>query len=299
MALSTAGSRSFRWTLATMTQDKPPILLLSSGHCGGTLLHRIVNTSKEVCIWGEHNGFLRPLAVAYDRLTSHHLIQPEYYQKPSMAHLAQGALDDFESPIKWANSFEREDVVTSFRELIRSLLTQGVDTTQLRWGFKEIRYRSDEAFMPMWQELFPKTSCVFLVRHPLAVIQSMLLEWQQPETDALTQESALPYLKWAAGLWLDVNRAIVDWHADPQIASHLVKFEELERSPQRVVKELFGFLDLPKPGNAVVPCKHKTSVSRSSEIAPRARQLIMDSHLEIQSIVGETALQLGYSDLEY
>ena len=275
-----------------MPDQRPPLLLLSSGRCGSTLLQRILNTSGEICLWGEHNGFLRPLAQSYHHLGDEGVIQAEYYAKPQRPELVRGPLTDFETPIKWCNSFGREDVRAAFRRLIESILTIGIDTTKTRWGFKEIRYRTDEPFMPMWRELYPATQFVFLIRHPQSVIQSMVLDWLKPAKEELSKPKILPYLEWAARLWRDMNSAISLWHDDPEIPSILLAFEDLESDPDSVIRDLFSFLNLPLPPGAADPCRVRTSVSRDSELAPLAREVILSAKPEIMEILGEVAQTL-------
>ena len=45
--------------------DAFPIFLLGSGRSGTTLLQKILNSADDVMIWGEHGGFLKPIARAY------------------------------------------------------------------------------------------------------------------------------------------------------------------------------------------------------------------------------------------
>ena len=46
-------------------REKSPIFLLGTHRSGTTLLQRIVNSSEDAMIWGEHGGFLGDIAEAY------------------------------------------------------------------------------------------------------------------------------------------------------------------------------------------------------------------------------------------
>ena len=46
-------------------RQKSPIFLLGTHRSGTTLLQRIVNSSEDALIWGEHGGFLSQIAEAY------------------------------------------------------------------------------------------------------------------------------------------------------------------------------------------------------------------------------------------
>lgn len=43
-----------------------PVFVLSAGRSGSTLLQKLLNSSQELVIWGEHMGILRHLARAMD-----------------------------------------------------------------------------------------------------------------------------------------------------------------------------------------------------------------------------------------
>ena len=61
---------------------RPPILLLGSGRCGSTLLQRVLNSSPEITVWGEHAGFLTSIAQSYFTLPTGELANQNFRKSP-------------------------------------------------------------------------------------------------------------------------------------------------------------------------------------------------------------------------
>lgn len=277
----------------------PPVVLLGPGRCGSTLLQRILNTSDKLAIWGEHSGFLRGFASAWGSLMDKGPIHRRHWDRPSANHLVLNPLTDYATPINWANPFSKEGVEDTLREAVLRMLASEVDTENVHWGFKEIRYSKSEPFMPMWQKLFPGTIFVFVVRNPMSVMQSMLIDWwvkkdQNISPDAIDEKAVAPYVDRAANLYARRVGAINEWHADPSIRSHVVHFEELETDHETCIRAIFEHLDLPLPANAFEPMGRKTSVSRNSPMAPRVREAIEAAKPRIGKIIDPVAGAAGY-----
>lgn len=278
----------------------PPVLLLGPGRCGSTLLQRILNTSDKLSIWGEHAGFLRGFASAWAGLMEQKPIHKRHWDLPPADHLVKGSLTDYGAPINWANPFTKEDIENHFRTLIEAMLTKGLDTSAVHWGFKEIRYTNDEPFMRMWHKLFPGTKIFFVVREPVPVMRSMLIDWwvrndDNLSADHLDEATVKPFVMRAARLYNKRVGSLNEWHADPSINSHLLHFEDLESKHEEVIRGMFEFLELPLPENAFEPVGKKTSVSRTSPLVPKVMEIIEAAKPQIADLVKPVAEQAGYT----
>lgn len=277
----------------------PPILLLGPGRCGSTLLQRILNTSDRMSIWGEHAGFIRGFASAWAGLMMQTPIHKRHWELPPADHLVKGSLTDYTTPINWANPFTKEDIENHFRDIILKMLAKGIDTSAVHWGFKEIRYTTDEPFMDMWKVLFPGTRLLLVVREPFPVMRSMLIDWWVRNDEKLSAENldpktVDPFVDRAARLYSKRVGSINEWHADPEIPSHIIRFEELESDPEPCIRSIFEFLDMPLPANAFDPMKRKTSVSRTSPLVPAVAEIIEAARPRVRKLISPAAEGAGY-----
>jgi hypothetical protein len=110
-----------------------PLFILSGGRSGSTLLQRLFNTHPNAFIYGEHNGFLRPLCQSFRLL--------ELYSKMSEKHgaLIREKQDVSETFIAWARPFDQPEYIAKLRILISELYKIDELPKNSVWGFKEIR----------------------------------------------------------------------------------------------------------------------------------------------------------------
>lgn len=273
---------------------KEPIVILGSGRCGSTLLQRVLNTSCDITIWGEHAGFLKGIAQAYHTLTEEDLIKQNLYTRRTDPSVLIGALQDFTISPNWVNSFDIAHVTKCFREMIVRLLNRGVDVEETRWGFKEILYNESDHMMEMWTRLFPSTSYLFVVRHPFDVIQSMILAWSLPEDQALGNRRIAELITNYAKRWTAAKRGICSWTSEHGYDSLTIKYEDLVENPAHWVDRIFNWLDMVVPHAALEPFAIKVEESTSHDAARSVRAAIDSMKDDIWAIVGTTARSFGY-----
>jgi len=239
---------------------KPPIFLFGSGRCGSTLVQRAINAHPDVVMYGEHEGFLGPVANSYRKLMKTPDVDRYIYSEDALpADLLHGPIKDAGQDICWVNNFTREDVYREHRALVLNLLARDLDLDKVHWGFKEIRYRKGQHLLWFLREMFPECCFVFLIRNPVDTIVSGLLAWGQPQE--LMQD--------ADQLTRVVNKRIGDWtskysyllsHAEAHPEqSCVVRYEALITDPKLHMEEIFGLLDLACPALALEVFGHKVA----------------------------------------
>lgn len=157
---------------------KPPIFILGSGRSGSTLLQRALNVHSDIVIFGEHQGFLGPIANAYYSLKMHPDVRNYIYGPGALPpSIVMHELSDYKADICWINNFTETDVDKHFRSLLLGLLAKDVDIEDKHWGFKEIRYNVNHRVIWFLTQMFPSAKFVVLTRHPVDTISSAVIAW--------------------------------------------------------------------------------------------------------------------------
>jgi Sulfotransferase family len=283
---------------------KHPIIILGPGRCGSTLLQRILNTSEEITIWGEHSGFLNSLSKSYYQLTKDKAINKNFYSRNLSIDpaIAIGSLSNYSIDISWLNSFDRELIKTAYRDLILQLMTQKIDTEKSHWGFKEIRYTQHDLALQMWLELFPDTRIIFSIRNPFKVIKSMILAWVEPTRLAQKFENpdsevAVETVMIYAKRWNDMASSFQYWLAEKENwFCHVDRYEHLVKNPEQEIEKLFAFLDIPVPDTALKPMSVKAGKSpkRSSNYESQVCQAIYFARQDIWKVLKQSAKYFNY-----
>ncbi|MGK7899283.1 MAG: sulfotransferase [Xenococcus sp. (in: cyanobacteria)] len=279
---------------------KHPIIILAPGRSGSTLLQRILNTSAEIIIWGEHAGFMIGLARSYYMLTKSEHINKNYYSRKNLdSSIIVGSFKDYNKSINWINSFDKESTQKNYRDLIIKQLNTGIDTEKITWGFKEILYTKNDYVMDMLLELFPSRKIIFSLRNPFNVIKSMILSWSQPNL-LKTQLQSKDFTKLNQSIisyatrWNNVASSFQYWIEEKKISCHVVKYEDLIAEPEKSIKTIFNFLDFPIPTTALKPMSVKVECSQNSSHESEVRQIIFSLRNDIWQIVGNTAEYFDY-----
>jgi hypothetical protein len=280
---------------------KDPIVVLGPGRCGSTLIQRILNTSENITIWGEHEGFLSKLAESYYVLTESEGMKKNFYSQPIDPSILIGSLTDYQACPNWINSFDKNIIKHTYRSMIAQLLNNQLDIEKNFWGFKEIRYTQHDSALNMWLELFPASYLIFSVRNPFNVVSSMILDWNNPQIiQALIDEKNIERLKQIiiryAMRWNKVVASFPYWIEKKKLDCYVEKYEDLLADSQSTVKKMFNFLHLPMPDTALSPVSVKVGSSRTpckSEI----QEIIYSMKEDIWQIVGSSAEYFEY-DIE-
>jgi len=279
---------------------KDPIIILGPGRCGSTLLQRILNTSPDMTIWGEHGGFMKGLAQSYFVLTESELVINNLYKREQITPaMVIGEFTDYGKSINWVNSFNPSIVKERYKELIVKLLNNGIDVNTISWGFKEILYNQGDRTIDMWLELFPKTKIVFSLRNPYDVIRSMIVSWENPkllqqqlENKDFSQikESTLKY----AVRWNNAVSSFQYWIEEKKLNYKVEKYEDMMEKPRKSIQEIFDFLEITMPATALNPLKVKVEASHKLEYEQEVRRVVYSMGTEIWQIVGKSAEYFGY-----
>ena len=280
---------------------KEPIIILGPGRCGSTLLQRILNTSAEITIWGEHAGFMKGLAQSYYVITESEHIHNNYYSRKNLdSSIIIGSLKDYNQSINWVNSFDKQSTLKNYRDLIIKQLNTGLNTEKITWGFKEILYTKNDRVMDMLLELFPSCKIIFSLRNPFNVIKSMILSWSnqnllktQLENQDFTKlsQSVIVY----ATRWNNIVSSFQYWIMEKKISCYVEKYENLIAEPEKSIKNIFDFLDLPMPKTALKPMSFKVELSQDSPYKSEVGQIIRSLHKDVWQIVGNTAEYFNYN----
>jgi hypothetical protein len=216
--------------LTPRLQQERPIFLFSSGHrCGSTLLQRLLNSSPDMLIWGEQNGYLNHYIPIYHELQ-------KWEQKTT--HYRSIFLND------GYNNFIANLMPESYEIKESSLLHLyaifGIPALRLGrniWGFKEVRYGVDVALF--LQDFFPKARFIHLVRDISACFVSMR-RWELSKNNEWRPEWTLNSLR----NWESISRGFLE--QGPQLRNLLsVRFEDMTTEPKQFIEQLGDFLNVP------------------------------------------------------
>ncbi len=102
------------------------------------------------------------------------------------------------------------------------------------WGWKDCR---TALFLEFWRQMIPDIKLLFLFRHPLLVVDSLL----RRGTDFIVaRRPAIAFRSWRLH-----NRRILEFYCQNQPNCFLVDIDDLISEPQAVVSQLFSKLDVP------------------------------------------------------
>lgn len=284
---------------------RPPIVILGTGRCGSSLLQRLLNTHVEVAIWGEHYGFLAPLAEAYFNLMQGARIadmgpQPRHGsgELPAIAKLRRTGISQ-----RWINPFAKSAVKDSFAQLLLELYGATPELRDLHWGFKEIRYGRGHRVLEFLEVVFPGFQLVFPARHPRDTVVSMMLAW--PWTPPAGAE-AWSATELRAGLkvscdkrlrhWLDVTSYLLDFQSRTPQRVCLLCYEDLLRDSRNQILRVFDFLhvDLPPVDRIERVLAQRPGEPGNAQDLQPMQELVQKRMVLARSSLIEVAGALGY-----
>ncbi len=278
---------------------KSPIFLFGSGRCGSTLLQRALNAHPEVVMYGEHEGFLAPLANSYHRLTQTQDIQRFVFSEKAIPpEVVHGELSDLQADICWVNSFTAESVHSEYKRFLLSLLASDVDTDKVHWGFKEIRYLEGHRVIWMLRELFPDARFVFLFRNPAETIASGLTAWEQPD-EIMADEQTFRKAVWQRFMrWASKYRYLLEHEEDLGENLYLLRYEDLVSDPKKHMDDVFGMLGLDTPELALEIFGHKVASTEKHEHKAFLVERIQEFQRKcIHPELREVCARMGYEHL--
>jgi hypothetical protein len=144
----------------------PPVFVLGGvGRTGSTLVQRLLISSGEIMIWGEHGGVL------LDGLQRFVAGMRDWIDREGGRHLHRFREQGWNAWIPNVNPEHEAFVAGARAALAESLGTPARNLGYRRWGFKEIRYNGAAA--ALLKTLFPEAIIIVLLRHPAEALRSI------------------------------------------------------------------------------------------------------------------------------
>jgi hypothetical protein len=208
----------------------PVFLLAGGGRTGSTLAQRLVLSTRQVMMWGEHGGILLPQLRELFRQIDERNKNAGGYNKLPLYRTNPKAV--------WVANMNPDPAF--FIAGCRAFLDQslGAAARQMgysRWGFKEIRYGSAEALT--LQRLFPRASFILLVRNPADCLRSIKgTDWYAKDYGA---DPAVFLEEWSR-----LSGELAEVQARLQRAC-LVRYEDLVSAPAAAVDVIARTIGVP------------------------------------------------------
>ncbi len=230
--------------------DDAPVLLLAAARSGSTLLQRALNTSPGLAIWGEHFGVVSELRATVERLDAH----------DDQLRAGNQEADHVTATPPWTGGLHPQaGPVTAavYRAAVKAMLADlfgGALPRDVRWGFKEVRYRAED--LGFWEDLFPATQTIVLARRPAALVSSFIrAPWRDLRSDdgALDWEAVEAHARRGVDAWRRTYESFAPVVHDPTRAVRAVTYEALiEPGGTDLLAELFAWLDVDPPDATVL-----------------------------------------------
>lgn len=135
-----------------------PIILMCFHRSGSTYLTRLLNTNPQVMVWGEHGGFIAGL------LNSSNSLEKRLYPRCLRTDVDAAKKECVNSFIPFMNGFTHKEYEQGLAQSLHGLFSKGLQPS-VRWGFKEIRYLSND-MIDFLVRMFPEAKLTFLLRDP-------------------------------------------------------------------------------------------------------------------------------------
>jgi hypothetical protein len=208
-------------------------------------LQRVLNSSPEFLIWGEHFGILKQIAAAYFTGLQKGLDE-KLNQGPEGFRAREMQLRDPNRWTAWDNAISADDLNEAYRRFVMTLFTEG-NSKHVRWGFKEIRYgwNASDKTLPFLHEIFPKAKTLIIFRDPIDTLRSMLQSWYR-ELDGSIDAIDKTILN-LARLWVRQYERLFLFHHTFPSSSDIVRYEDLASSETRA--RITSFLSIQRQPN--------------------------------------------------
>ncbi len=230
--------------LLSNNHKNSPIFLLGTHRSGTTLLQRILNSSEDVVIWGEHGGFLSQVAEAYffnfeDKTILHNIPK---YNNP--LHTPRATLRELKNPKSWpawCNWYSQKELRDIFRSFIENFFNPPDLKKNVFWGFKEIKYGQGCRTLEMLSDLYPNAKFIFIIRNPIDIVAAHYFKHLKKRSglgNQLTISQAKELKKdceftmeQEAEAWRKQNNYFMDFKEKNSHKSFLVVYEDLISEP--------------------------------------------------------------------
>ncbi|MEI6681640.1 MAG: sulfotransferase [Bacteroidota bacterium] len=263
--------------------DKPIFILTSGQRCGSTLLQRLLNSNKDILIWGEQHGYLNGFLREYRDLLDY---ESEYSNHRKT--FLQNGYDNF------IPNMLPEDVDLKRAAITHIIALFGDPALKLGrtiWGFKEVRYDAQIALF--LYRCFPNARFIHLTRNIIDCFIS-LKHWEEsPGTwNRSWTEIFIEDWKRINSSFLNVTDRI------PQLMR--IRYEDMISNPKGTIDRLSSFLSITTESLDSKVFKRKLHVESSdgikdlrSEISP-ADLNAEERNLLSTNIIIDISKEYGY-----
>jgi hypothetical protein len=149
------------------------------------------------------------------------------FHQDLLAHLKVGTFPTSEVEIAG-------QVPAEFRRRVQDIVRQKASSPI--WGWKDCR---TSLFLPFWREMIPEVKFLFLFRHPVSVVDSLLRRGTDPN---LTRRPGIAFRSWRLH-----NQRILDFYRRNRESCFLVDTSCLVLNAEAAVAALFSKLDIELP----------------------------------------------------
>lgn len=260
--------------------EKPVFIIAAGGRTGSTLTQRLITATGEVLVWGEEFSMLHRIREFVDKDPEFNMEPRDYYHNEFLK------LEDKQSLNSRIMGGLRPPIRNK-KELVKSIYEGwlGKEAEKLgykRYGFKELRYRVDDA--NYLRNCIPDCKIIYLVRDVIDVLNSLtgsIVERPDSRWDFHYHDFFL--------YWKDLCD---EFHADPN-PKFLLRYEDLinPETKEQTVKQLLNFIEVDE-SKYINTTKTLDSVVFSTK---DKGHLTLDDLEKIKHVTNSTREKLGYS----
>ncbi len=158
-----------------------------------------------------------------------------YYEDVDILRFHQDLLAHFKVGTFPTSDLEiTRQVPAEFRRRAQEMLQRKANSPV--WGWKDCR---TSLFLPFWREMIPEANFLFLFRHPVSVVDSLLRRGTDP---SLMRRPARAFHSWRLH-----NERILDFYHRHRASCFLVDIDQLVHNAPAAVSALFSKLDIRLP----------------------------------------------------
>jgi len=276
------------------------LFIIGSGRSGTTLVQRLFNSFPNIMIWGEHSGFLKDMAEAYFTLTLNSSMKEYSYTQP-LPDKGGDLLVHYKRPERWQawnNWFQPSDVKNIFRAHLESFFNPKGTAKSLIWGFKEIRYGTNDRVIEFLAELYPNAQFVFATRNGLNTLERQLTTFYQGESKflAIKRILQLSIVIRISREWVIQNRHLMKLADQNGDNFHFIQYEGILKDISILIPVLKNLgVELGDAQFKILKMKKgRGSGFKEGNVDLRWKRLGLVAGFAMELIIGTTNRSIGY-----
>lgn len=245
-----------------------------------------MNSVNGVAIWGEQGCFLKKIAESYftifeEKVAYNHLTER---QEENYNVILRETLKNPEKWVAWANWYGLYRYKENYRKFIKSFFSPFCGAKH--WGFKEIRYGTNDRVLEFLKDIYPKATFIFIIRDSTTVIPSQMVVLCEKSMD---REHIL---KDRIRHWNNQNNFYFEFHQNNKKMSFIVRYEDLISNQITELEKLFAFLNFKiseKPKKVIVSKKGRGATLKKSKqnvLSEKEVQLVLEQTRKVRKIFG-------------